>query len=114
MVAMNFVYSEQGEKDLKDKWSWRKEINRRRCTREGCPTRLYIVQRDKGLWIVDKFIEEHNHIVTTPSKISKLRSHNKLSSVAKELVDTLSVCGVGPFRVLALVHSESGYESVAP
>ena len=62
---------------------------------------------------MDKFIEEHNHILTTPSKISTLRSHNKLSSVAKELSDTLSVYGIGPSRVVQVL-SESSYEGVTP
>ena len=58
--------------------------------------------KDYGLWI---------HL--SKNTIIFFRSHNKLSSVAKGLADTLFTCGVGPSRV-AQVLSDSGHEGVTP
>ncbi|KAL2475390.1 Protein FAR1-RELATED SEQUENCE 5 [Abeliophyllum distichum] len=55
-------------------------------TRLGCGARLSVVKQQIGdMWVVNKFIEEHNHALTTPSKVHLLRSHRSVSATKKAL-----------------------------
>ncbi|KAK8957953.1 Protein FAR1-RELATED SEQUENCE 8 [Platanthera zijinensis] len=51
-------------------------VKRHRDTRTGCMTKLEVRINAEGKWAVTQFIKEHNHILDTPRKTKKHRSHN--------------------------------------
>ncbi|GAV64617.1 hypothetical protein CFOL_v3_08135, partial [Cephalotus follicularis] len=50
-------------------------------------------------WVVTRFVEEHSHILDTPRRVSKRRSHNisHKNVVAKNLMDQFHSCAMRHF-----------------
>ena len=59
-------------------------------------------------WIVCKFVEGHNHDLLTPKSTSLLRGHRVITSVQKNLIDTLNKLGIAPSKIMYVSSKESG------
>ncbi|KAL2481035.1 Protein FAR1-RELATED SEQUENCE 5 [Abeliophyllum distichum] len=78
-------------------------------TRVGCNARLSILKQQTGnSWVVNKFVEEHNHGLTTPSKVHLLRSHRKVSATKKALAQQFSVANIPTCQQLRLMEIDAG------
>ncbi|KAK3023454.1 hypothetical protein RJ639_042666 [Escallonia herrerae] len=97
-----FVCNKQGFKNLNDKRLIGNE-KRRRDLRTGCEAMMQVtLSNNLGVWVVDKFQDEHNHpLTTTPSKVVKHHSHSKYhrTNVCKSLVSDLNNEGLKPSRL---------------
>ncbi|KAL2486806.1 Protein FAR1-RELATED SEQUENCE [Abeliophyllum distichum] len=81
-------------------------------TRIGCNSRLSILKQQIGnLWVVNKFVEEHNHPLTTPSRVHLLRSHRNVSATKKALTQQFSEANIPTCQQLRLMETDSGVTS---
>lgn len=64
--------------------------------RTNCLARIeFKVNRD-GMWVVNKFLDEHNHPLASPNKIHMLRSHRKKLPVQRAFITEMDYIGVKP------------------
>ncbi|KAK8946704.1 Protein FAR1-RELATED SEQUENCE 5 [Platanthera zijinensis] len=73
-------------------------VKRHHDTRTGCMAKLEVRINAEGKWAVTQFIKEHNHILDTPRKAKKHRSHNisHKNLIIKDLIAQLHSSGMGP------------------
>lgn len=77
-------------------------------TRFGCEAKMKIsIQRDGKLRVI-KFVEGHNHDLTSPAKTHLYRSHRKISSVAAMQIEMASGVGIRPKASYDLMAKELG------
>ncbi|KAL2541721.1 Protein FAR1-RELATED SEQUENCE 5 [Abeliophyllum distichum] len=87
----------------------RVEERRRGSTRVGCNSRLSIVKQQTGnLWVVNKFVAEHNHALTTPSRVHLLRLHRTVEATKKALAQQFSDVNILTCQQLRLVEIDAG------
>ncbi|KAK3042742.1 hypothetical protein RJ639_000800 [Escallonia herrerae] len=102
-----FVCNKEGFKKLDNK---RPNVNekRRKDLRTGCEAMIQVTLSKKlGMWVVDKFQDVHNHLLTTtPSKVIKHRSHSKYhhANVCKSLVSDLNHEGLKASQITRVVN----------
>lgn len=60
------------------------------------------------LWPVSHFVEEHNHPLTTPSKVHLLRSHRNVSAAKKALVQQFSEANIPTCQQVRLMEIDAG------
>ncbi|KAL2512891.1 Protein FAR1-RELATED SEQUENCE 5 [Abeliophyllum distichum] len=78
-------------------------------TRTGCNARLAVVKQQTGqLWVVNKFVEEHNHALTTPSRVHLLRSHRHVSATKKALTQQFAEANIPTCQQIRLLELDSG------
>ncbi|KAF6152796.1 hypothetical protein GIB67_004625 [Kingdonia uniflora] len=65
-----------------------KVVRPRRETRVDCRAAMSIKRRSSK-WVVDRFHKEHNHGLADPAKAERLRSHRKITSTTKSVIDAL-------------------------
>ena len=59
---------------------------RRGVIRVGCKAKMTLVKRQTGPnWIISTFVEEHNHVLATQTKIHLLRSYRNESATKRVL-----------------------------
>lgn len=88
-----------------------KIINSRAETRCRCMARMAIALVKSGKWVVKLFDDKHAHEMTSPSKVMKIRSHNKLTEVSNELIKSFHKFGLRPSKIApVLSHSIGGIE----
>ncbi|GKU91454.1 hypothetical protein SLEP1_g5326 [Rubroshorea leprosula] len=58
---------------------------------ESCNAMLRLERKDTEKWIVTKFIEDHNHSMTTPSKVRYLHPRRHFAGATKNSPETLDV-----------------------
>lgn len=56
---------------------------------ESCNAMLRLEKKDANGWVVTKFIEDHNHSMTTPGKVHYLRPRRHFAGATKNVADTL-------------------------
>ena len=59
-------------------------------------------------WIISTFIEEHNHVFATPTKIHLLRSHRNVSAAKRVLSQQLSKANMPTCQQIRVMEIESG------
>ncbi|PPR94085.1 hypothetical protein GOBAR_AA26588 [Gossypium barbadense] len=73
----------------------------KRRSADSCDAMLRIeLKGDK--WVVTKFVKEHRHSVTSPSKVHYLHPHRHFAGAAKTMVDTCQGVGIVPSGVMSL------------
>ncbi|KAL2511137.1 Protein FAR1-RELATED SEQUENCE 5 [Abeliophyllum distichum] len=78
-------------------------------TQIGCNSKLSVVKQQMGhLWVVNKFVEEHNHALTTPSRVHLLRSHRHGSTTNKVLSQQFSEANIPTCQQIRLMEIDSG------
>ncbi|PPD68743.1 hypothetical protein GOBAR_DD34377 [Gossypium barbadense] len=71
----------------------------KRRSADSCDAMLRIeLKGDK--WVVTKFVKEHRHSVTSPSKVHYLHPHRHFAGAAKTMVDTCQGVGIVPSGVM--------------
>ncbi|XP_017620246.1 protein FAR1-RELATED SEQUENCE 3-like isoform X1 [Gossypium arboreum] len=71
----------------------------KRRSADSCDAMLRIeLKGDK--WVVTKFVKEHRHSVTSPSKVHYLRPRRHFAGAAKTMVDTCQGVGIVPSGVM--------------
>ncbi|CAL5202858.1 unnamed protein product [Lathyrus oleraceus] len=66
-------------------------------TMAGCKTMLYL-KKNGEIWIVTRFVRDHNHELFSPRSSQFLRVHRKKTNVQKKLIDVLHDSGLGPSK----------------
>lgn len=74
-------------------------------TRVGCKARLYL-KKNNDIWIVSRFVSDHNHQLFSPRSAQSLRVHRKKTKVQKTLTDVLDESGLG--KTTSILCTESG------
>ena len=59
-------------------------------------------------WIISTFVEEHNHVLATPTKIHLLRSHRNVSAAKRVLSQQLSEANIPTCQQIRVMEIESG------
>ncbi|PIA45345.1 hypothetical protein AQUCO_01700705v1 [Aquilegia coerulea] len=77
VIDRTFCCSLQGSQDPRCKPKDQRKRNRAD-TRTGCKAKISLRKKDE-LWVVTKFVEEHNHNHVPPSKRHKLRSLRRMT-----------------------------------
>ncbi|KAJ1698440.1 hypothetical protein LUZ63_006952 [Rhynchospora breviuscula] len=78
-------------------------------TRVGCRASLRVRRMKDGIWQVSVFVEEHNHaLITSPSKMSGLRSQKSLSEEEVKMICDLNAQNVEPSKIVEYIASQSG------
>ncbi|KAH7681875.1 FHY3/FAR1 family protein [Dioscorea alata] len=117
ITCRHFVCDKEGAK-LADKRQLGKIIQRRRDTRTNCKARVVVSKMKNGLWTVKTFEDVHNHhLLRTPSKVMKMRSHRHISTTCRSLIETLHKSRVGPSqmsRILNETLSSTGSALITP
>ena len=63
-------------------------------SRCGCEAHLTIkVDRDRNIWFVSSFVDDHNHVLARPDEVPFLRSHNQIKDFQK--LEILAMSGAG-------------------
>ncbi|KAK6928963.1 Zinc finger, SWIM-type [Dillenia turbinata] len=60
---------------------------------ESCNAMLRIERKDQDNWVVTKFVEDHNHSMTTPSKVHHLRPRRHFAGATKNPTESLDASG---------------------
>ncbi|KAL9231758.1 hypothetical protein vseg_006944 [Gypsophila vaccaria] len=106
IIQRTFVCAKEGFRSLREK---RKIKRPRAATRVGCRAMLSVkIDGDRGKWIVNCVIKEHNHDLVPLNQVHCLRSHRQVSGAAKSLIDTLQAAGMGPRRIMSALVEEYG------
>ncbi|XP_052203773.1 protein FAR1-RELATED SEQUENCE 5-like [Diospyros lotus] len=109
-----FVCSKEGKTDETYQMSRKNAVPRvseknRGHTRLECNARLSVVKQQTGnSWVVSHFVEEHNHGLTTLSRVHLLRSHQKVSATKKALAQQFSEANIPTYQQVPLIEIESG------
>lgn len=109
-----FVCSKEGKTDeswqsrRKDTVEQSRERNRGH-TRCGCKAKMTVKKsRKKDVWVVGYFIEQHNHALSTPTKVHLLRSHRSVSAAKRALVHQLSEANIPTCQQVRLLEIDAG------
>ncbi|KAF9595824.1 hypothetical protein IFM89_005310 [Coptis chinensis] len=72
----------------------------KRKTKDSCNAILKIERKDYDIWVVAKFVKEHNHSTVTPSKVHYLRPRRHFAGAAKTIAETYQGVGVSSDGVM--------------
>lgn len=78
---------------------------------------IFQISLCNGKWKVENFDDVHNHsVITSPSKVTKFSSHNKLhlSVTCKPLESELNQAGYTPSNILKLVNVMNNDAHITP
>ncbi|KAH7659573.1 FHY3/FAR1 family protein [Dioscorea alata] len=105
IICRHFVCDKEGSKCMKDKRQLEKTIHRRRDTRTNCQARMVVSKMKSGLWTIKTFGDAHNHdLLTTSSKVMKIRSHRHISDTCRSLMEALHKSRVGPSQMSRILN----------
>ena len=113
IITRYLVCDKEGLKYLKDKREEGKNIHRKADVRECCNAKMVIgLERSSGIWIVRKLDEDHSHLLTTPSKVSKHHSHQTLhrAPTCHKFIDNLDGKGIRPSTICKVINVTHGSE----
>nr|XP_043626178.1 protein FAR1-RELATED SEQUENCE 5-like [Erigeron canadensis] len=102
-----FVCNKQGYKNAKRM----KNDGKPRCIkRTGCKATLQVTLSTLGTWVVDKFLDDHNHPLDDPSRAPQQWSHKVFhrTKECRDLVTLLSKTGVRPSEITKIVNVYKG------
>ncbi|XP_042433005.1 protein FAR1-RELATED SEQUENCE 5-like [Zingiber officinale] len=107
-----FVCFKEGHTDEKRKKVAQVDSVKERARGEvriGCRAKLSLVKEQTGAnWIVTKFLESHNHPLSTPSKVHLLRSHRHVSEAKKVLTQQFTEANIPTCQQVRLLKIDSG------
>ncbi|XP_050914753.1 protein FAR1-RELATED SEQUENCE 5 [Lathyrus oleraceus] len=76
-------------------------------TMVGCKEMLYL-KKNGEIWIVSRFVRDHNHELFSPKSSQFLRVHRKKTNVQKKIIDVFHDSGLGPSKIRSVLCTESG------
>ncbi|XP_043719678.1 protein FAR1-RELATED SEQUENCE 5-like [Telopea speciosissima] len=71
------------------------------------------IKSNNGLWVMDKFEKEHNHILVDSNESFRLRLHQKKHRGTVELIERLHKCGIPASLIMRIVKDFAGGEQFA-
>ncbi|KAF5184403.1 Far1-related sequence 5-like [Thalictrum thalictroides] len=92
VIGRNYVCSRQGVKDPRTESLDCKKRNRVEY-RTGCKAYISLRKRNENMWVVTKFLDEHNHEMESSSKRKKLHSLKKIGDKEK-ILQNMCLAGV--------------------
>uniref|UniRef100_J3N1I1 Uncharacterized protein n=1 Tax=Oryza brachyantha TaxID=4533 RepID=J3N1I1_ORYBR len=132
IIQMNFQFEDDGYNFYntyakKKGFSVRKDIVRREkrvgnvhyrrhvCSKEGIreTSKINTEDRQRGVWFVDNFVDEHNHSLTSHDKTPFLRSHRKIKEFQKSEIQTIESISIRKNVIMKVMKSKyGGYDKV--
>ncbi|GJV35725.1 putative ribonuclease H-like domain-containing protein [Tanacetum coccineum] len=103
------ILLKEGYKDMNDKRTT--ENMKRRCiNRTRCNAIIRMKLSNDEKWVVEKFIDEHNHPFNIPSHVPQQWSHKSFHRFkeCKDLVTLLSKEGIRPTEITKIVNAYRG------
>ena len=82
------------------------DINAKKCqtiSRENCLARMKIKRNNDGKWVVTEFKNKHTHGKVTPSKVDGIRSHKRILTDAKRMIDTMQEIGMRACTITSIL-----------
>lgn len=64
--------------------------------------------KDVGKWVVKAFYDVYSYELSSPFKIVKIRSHKKMTTTLKKLMDELYSCGIRPSKISRVLNYRGG------
>ncbi|RWR80203.1 protein FAR1-RELATED SEQUENCE 5-like protein [Cinnamomum micranthum f. kanehirae] len=108
VVWKRFVCSGQGKTDEKH-WIDKEFVQRRRMqTRFDCKAQLQVKIDKSGGYVVSKFVPQHSHAPTTPSKRLMLRSRRQVPESKRQIINTYDSANVRSKQQMQVLASQSG------
>ncbi|XP_039146872.1 protein FAR-RED ELONGATED HYPOCOTYL 3-like [Dioscorea cayenensis subsp. rotundata] len=105
ITCRHFVCDKEGAKYMKDKRQLDKTVHRRRDTRTNCQARMVVSKMKSELWTIKTFDDAHNHdLLTSPSKVMKMRSHHRISETCRSLMEALHKSRVGTSQISRILN----------
>ncbi|MCL7048366.1 hypothetical protein MKW94_023641 [Papaver nudicaule] len=77
-------------------------------TRVGCNAKLEVKKSTDGKWVVQKFIEEHNHELDRIGEMHLFGTHKLGETDQEELPDSVTDGGARPKKLSSYIMSEAG------
>ncbi|GJT20165.1 FAR1-related sequence 5-like protein [Tanacetum coccineum] len=105
-----FVCNKEGYKDMNDKRTT-KNVKRRCIKRTGCNAMIRVKLSNDEKWVVENFLDEHNHPFDIPSHVPRQWSHKSFhrSKECKDLVTLISKEGIiRPSEITKIVNAYRG------
>ncbi|GAV84518.1 FAR1 domain-containing protein, partial [Cephalotus follicularis] len=115
LIWKKFVYYKEGWREEQRKEDGNEVVSRCRETRDGCMASLNVHWKKHGKWVMMGFVEEHRHTLDTPRRTKKHHSHtvSHKISVAKDLMENLHTCGMGPSIVAKATNNMGNITKIA-
>ncbi|XP_020242964.1 protein FAR1-RELATED SEQUENCE 5-like [Asparagus officinalis] len=104
LIGKSYVCSKEGV--LKSK-----SLEIRRCgtIRTNCKALIRLkLDKNIGIWSVYKFVEEHNHTITSPSRTHFLRGNREVTSAKKTLIKQFGEVNIPTNKQMAFFENSSG------
>ncbi|XP_020272329.1 protein FAR1-RELATED SEQUENCE 5-like [Asparagus officinalis] len=104
LIGKSYVCSKEGV--LKSK-----SLEIRRCgtIRTNCKALIRLkLDQNIGIWSVYKFVEEHNHTITSPSRTHFLRGNREVTSAKKTLIKQFGEVNIPTNKQMAFFENSSG------
>ncbi|XP_062203811.1 protein FAR1-RELATED SEQUENCE 5-like [Phragmites australis] len=89
----------------------RRERAKIRC---DCPAQLCIrLDKARGIWFVDNFVDDHNHRLTSPDETPFLRSQRKMTESLKSEIKLMESMGIRKHVIMDILECRyGGYDKV--
>ncbi|KAK9129573.1 hypothetical protein Sjap_010060 [Stephania japonica] len=81
-------------------------------TRVGCNAKLEVKKTNDGKWVVQKFIEEHNHEFDRFGDMQLLRSHKQTTDDQNEQAEKVTDLGTKPKKVVHMTRENGGNDKL--
>ncbi|XP_057793224.1 protein FAR1-RELATED SEQUENCE 5-like [Salvia miltiorrhiza] len=86
-----------------------KTVRARGEVRTNCKAKISLLKQQTGSdWIINNFVEAHNHALCSPSKVHLLRSHRSVSIAKRALTQQFSEANVPTCQQMRLLEIEYG------
>ncbi|XP_038719824.1 protein FAR1-RELATED SEQUENCE 5-like [Tripterygium wilfordii] len=103
-IGMEFDTLDGGKKKDDDDM-----IRHRSSTKTDCKARLKVfLDKHRAIYIVNEFVEQHNHELQPPTIIHMFRSHRKLTMAHALAIEVASDSGLTPKVTQELMSMEAG------
>ena len=114
LLFRRFLCSREGQRDAK--WLDKEVCSRRprALTRCDCQAKLEIkLDRSRGVWYVQNFVDEHNHRLATQDEVPFLWSHRKMKDFQKTEIMAMEGVGIRKHVIMdVLEYRYGGYGEV--
>ncbi|KAL4194836.1 hypothetical protein AMTRI_Chr05g61510 [Amborella trichopoda] len=103
-IHREIICSKEGFRKAKDQVSG-KEFPESRC---GCKAKLGVTRKADNKWVVTRFIDDYKYSIVSPRKACLIRSHRKLSSATKLMINSMTLAMVKPRHIHDIFIEQTG------
>jgi hypothetical protein len=87
---------------------YRETESSKNTTKSDSTTRIQFNVSKEGVWMVQKFIDDHNHYRASLDKAKKLRSQQRVTEADKKLIGQIREAGMRHFQVFEFMKQFYG------